>query len=129
MELRGHMCSAMEEHFFKALRKGWHILTSEELNDSFKSNEKIFLLDVREPEEFSSGHIEGSINIPIRDLPSRTKELPENFDQSIVSICLSGARSAYATMFLKVYGYTDVMNLDFGITGWMNKGYPIVRAA
>ncbi|MFC2011197.1 rhodanese-like domain-containing protein [Chloroflexota bacterium] len=129
MELRERMCSAMEEYFFKALRKGWHLTTSEELNNSIKSDEKIFLLDVREPDEFLSEHIEGAVNIPIHDLPDRIKELPEKLDQPIISVCLSGARSAYATMFLKVYGYTNIRNLDFGMTGWMNNGFPIVRAA
>ena len=129
MELRERMCSAMEEHFFKALRTGWHLITSEELENKHKSNGNFFLLDVREPDEFSSGHIEGAMNIPIHDLPSRTKELPKDLSCPIVSICLSGARSAYATMFLKVYGYTDVKNLDFGMTGWMNKAFPVVKAA
>ena len=129
MELRERMCSAMEEHFFRALRKGWHLITSEELNDNLKSDGNIFLLDVREPDEFLSGHIEGAVNIPIQDLPGRTKDLPENFDQTIVSICLSGARSAYATMFLKVFGYTNIKNLDFGMTGWMNNGFPVAKVA
>ena len=93
------MCSAMEEKFFRALRKGWHITTVENLKDSLKRDEKIFLLDVRESSEFSSGHIQGAVNIPIRDVPNRTSELPTSLDNPIVAICLSGARSAYATMF------------------------------
>ena len=129
MELRERMCSAMEEHFFKALRKGWYLITSEELKDRLESDGKIFLLDVREPAEFSSGHIEGAVNIPVYDVPSRTKELPEEFDHPVVSICLSGARSAYATMFLKVYGYSGIKNLGFGMTGLMNKGFPVVKGA
>ncbi len=127
MELRERMCSAMEEHFFKALRKGWHVITAEELNDRLERDGNVFLLDVREPEEFSSEHIQGAVNIPVHDLPSLMKELPEEFDKPIVSICLSGARSAYATMFLKVYGYTDVKNLDFGMAGWASKGFPVIR--
>ncbi|MFC1925093.1 rhodanese-like domain-containing protein [Chloroflexota bacterium] len=127
MALREQMCSAMEEHFFKGLRKGWNLITSEELKNMLGNDGKIFLLDVREPDEFASGHIEGAVNIPVQDLPNRTRELPEEFGRSIVSICLSGARSAYATMFLKVYGYSNIRNLDFGMTGWMDKGLPVVK--
>lgn len=129
MALREQMCSAMEEYFFKALRKGWHLITSEELKNMLGTDRKIFLLDVREPDEFASGHIEGAVNLPVQDLPNRTKELPEEFDRSIVTICLSGARSAYATMFLKVYGYSNIRNLDFGMTGWMDKGFPVIKEA
>ncbi len=129
MALREQMCSAMEEHFFKALRKGWHLITSDELKEKLGLGEKVFMLDVREPEEFNSGHIEGAVNIPIQDLPNRTKELPEEFSSPIVAICLSGARSAYATMFLKVYGYSNIRNLDFGMTGWMDKSFAVVSGA
>ena len=101
VSLREAMCSAMEEKFFRALRKGWHLTTVEELKDRLEGGEKIFLLDVREPYEVSSGHIQGAVNIPIHDLPNRIKELPEELDHPIVSICWSGARSAYATMFLR----------------------------
>lgn len=129
MSLREEMCSAMEEHFFKALRKGWFLITPEELKDRLESDGEIFLLDVRDPDEFSSGHIEGAVNIPIHELPNRTKELPAELGHPIISICLSGARSAYATMFLKVFGYSDSKNLDFGMTGWMNNGFPVVKGA
>ena len=127
MSLREQMCSEMEEHFFKALRKGWFLITVEELKDRLERGEKAFLLDVREPDEFSSGHIEDAVNIPIHELPNRTKDLPAELGHPIISICLSGARSAYATMFLKVYGYSDIKNLDFGMTGWMNKGFPVAK--
>jgi len=127
MSLREKMCSAMEEKFFKALRKGWHIITVEELKDRLDREEKTFLLDVRELDEFSSGHIEGAVNIPIHDVPNRMKELPEELDHPIVVMCLSGARSAYATMFLRVFGYNNVKNLDFGMSGWMNKGFPVAK--
>ena len=117
MSLREMMCSAMEEKFFRVLRKGWHIITVENLKDGLKRGEKIFLLDVRESSEFSSGHIQDAVNIPIRNVPNRMNELPTNLDHPIVAICLSGARSAYATMFLRVFGYNNAKNLDFGMSG------------
>ncbi len=54
---------------------------------------------------------------------------PEVIDHTIAAICHSGARFAYATMFLKVYGYNDVRNLDFGMSGWIEKGYPVIKEA
>lgn len=61
------------------------------------------LLDVRTIEEFRSGSVKGSVNIPISDLPSGMKKL--NKDKSIVAVCESGARSAQAVRFLKQQGY------------------------
>ena len=87
MSLREDMCSAMEMQFFKALRKGWHLITVEELKKRLDKNENIFLIDVREPDEFSSAHIEGAVNIPVHDVPGAVDILPEDLDQPIVSIC------------------------------------------
>ncbi|MCB9598187.1 MAG: rhodanese-like domain-containing protein [Sandaracinaceae bacterium] len=61
------------------------------------------LLDVRTPGEFSSGHIEGAVNIPISELGQRMEEVPT--DHSVVVYCLSGGRSASAASMLRSHGY------------------------
>ena len=57
------------------------------------------IIDVRTPAEFSSGHVKGSINIPLQKIPGRLNELKSM--QKIVLCCASGNRSGQATAFLK----------------------------
>ncbi len=68
------------------------------------------LLDVRTPEEFAGGAVEGAVNVPLRDLPARFAELAPK-DKPIVVYCASGTRSAVATSMLRRQGFTQVHNL------------------
>ena len=71
-----------------------------------------FLLDVREPDEFSEGHAPEALNIPLNELRSRLGELPR--DRPISVYCLSGQRAYYATRVLLQSGF-DARNLSGGI--------------
>lgn len=66
------------------------------------------IIDVRTPQEYMGGHVNGSINIPLNELPIRIDEI-KNMAQPIVLCCASGMRSGQATMFLKQHGI-DCMN-------------------
>lgn len=68
------------------------------------------LVDVRTPQEFSAGHIEGAVNIPLQELDTRMGELG-NKDGQIVLYCRSGNRSAQAAQRLKGAGFSAVHNL------------------
>lgn len=83
-----------------------------------------FLLDVREPGEFTGGHIAGAALIPLGDLERRIGELPR--DRPIVCVCQSGSRSSMATRRLAGAGY-DAANLTGGMMSWMQAGLPIQR--
>lgn len=61
------------------------------------------IVDVRTPREFSAGHVSGSINIPLHELPRRMEEL-KNLSQPLVLCCASGNRSAQAHGFLVQQG-------------------------
>jgi NADPH-dependent 2,4-dienoyl-CoA reductase/sulfur reductase-like enzyme/rhodanese-related sulfurtransferase len=65
-----------------------------------------FLLDVRTPQEFASGHIAGALNIPVDDLRSRLEELPR--DRQIAAYCQVGQRGYLATRILLQAGYSAV---------------------
>ncbi len=67
------------------------------------------ILDVRTPSEFKSGHIKGSINIPLDSLSNKMGKLKDK-SQPIITCCASGMRSASAKGMLKSNGYTDVHN-------------------
>ncbi len=86
------------------------------------AGEKIILLDVRQPEEYAHGHLQGAILIPIGELPDRYREL--NADQEIIVYCHSGGRSSAATKMLLRLGFENVKNMKGGIIAWP---YPVVK--
>ena len=72
-----------------------------------------FVLDVREPREFGSGHVEGAVNIPLEVLRDRMEELPR--DGEILAYCSVGQRSYYASRALGLKGFR-AKNISGGIT-------------
>jgi len=87
-------------------------------------SERLFVLDVRQPDEFRSGHIAGAKLIPLKELGSRLKEVPQ--DTEILCVCRSGSRSGVATKQLIDAGFT-AMNLRGGMMGWERANYPVKR--
>lgn len=83
--------------------------------------EGVCVLDVREPDEWQEGHIEGALHIPLMTLPGRTEELP---DAELLVVCHVGGRSAQATAYLVQRGYTAV-NLAGGMADWVAAGRPV----
>lgn len=74
----------------------------------------VFLLDVREPEEYAEEKIEGCTLIPLDELMARAKnEIPQ--DKEIIVYCAHGVRSMHALMGLKSIGFNHVRSLTGGI--------------
>lgn len=67
------------------------------------------IIDVRTPEEFMGGHVAGSKNIPLMEIPHRIDEL-KTMGGEIILCCASGNRSGQATYFLQNEGFTNVHN-------------------
>jgi rhodanese-related sulfurtransferase len=84
--------------------------------------EALAVLDVREPDEWQAGHIEGALHIPLSELPARFSEVPG--EQTLV-VCKVGARSAQAVAYLSHQGL-DVVNLAGGMLDWEAAGRPMV---
>lgn len=74
------------------------------------------LVDVREPWEIERCRIDGSLAIPMRELPGRLSELPE--DRDLVLVCHHGSRSEHAAHWLARNGYPRVHNLEGGVDAW-----------
>lgn len=91
-------------------------LSAIDLQNKIQRSEDIFLLDVREPFEFNFCRIEGSVSIPLNQIPARLKEL--DFDKEIVTICHHGIRSMQAANFLAQVGFKSVSNLSGGVDAW-----------
>jgi rhodanese-related sulfurtransferase len=84
------------------------------------------LLDVREPDEWASGHAPEARHLPLSEVPERTNELPR--DRLIVAICRSGSRSRVVAELLAADGY-DVANAVGGMKAWQAYGYDVVTDA
>lgn len=74
------------------------------------------LVDVRSPEEYAAGHIDGAVNIPVGEIEARSGELGDK-NGAIVLYCRSGARSARAKAALRSAGFTAVRNLG-AMSSW-----------
>jgi len=84
---------------------------------------EVFLLDVREDDEWAAGHAPEAVHIPVGTLNERAVEIPQ--DRDVYVICRSGARSAYAAQALVGAGWQAV-NVADGMTGWAVAGRPMV---
>jgi rhodanese-related sulfurtransferase len=99
-------------------------ITETELSEKLKDGKRPLVLDVRQPEEYSQGHIAGAKLIPLGQLPQRINELPK--DEEIVCVCASGSRSSSATRMLSKSGY-NAINMRGGMLLWQRAGLPVKR--
>jgi rhodanese-related sulfurtransferase len=83
-----------------------------------------FILDVREPDEWAAGHIDGATLIPLGQLSSRTGEVPR--DRQVVVVCRSGNRSAQGRDILLGAGFKSVTSMAGGMNDWAGSGYRVV---
>ncbi len=88
-----------------------------------KGDETLYVLDVRSPEEYASGHVPGAINIPYDQIASRMAEVPK--DQDVVLYCKSGRRAGIAAEVLAGQGYERLQHLEGDIVAWVEKGRPL----
>lgn len=80
------------------------------------------LLDVREDDEWTAGHINGAHHIPLSELPARTGELDK--DRHVVTVCRAGGRAAKAAEFLGRSGWTAEV-MSGGMNAWAEAGLPV----
>ena len=119
--------------YMKEVDKNWNYITPVDLKkDLDKDTDRYFLLDIRKPEDFKSGHIKGSKNIFWKELLENLDKLPK--DKRIVLICYVGHTSSQMLVSLQMLGY-DVISLKFGmgvspvegvpVAGWLDYGFPV----
>lgn len=85
------------------------------------------VLDVRDDSEFASGHITDAKHIPLAQLNDRLKELAKHKNKAIVVNCQHGTRSAKACGILRAAEFTEVYNLQGGITAWETAKLPVLK--
>jgi len=91
------------------------------------NREKAVVVDVCEPAEFAAGHIVGSKNIPLADLPAKLGAAAKNKGLPLILVCQSGARSARAMASAKSLGYEQVHSLGGGLAAWKSAGLPLEK--
>lgn len=93
-------------------------ISVQELKSLKDAGKDVFILDVRNPDEYAICHLNGTL-IPFNELPTRLNEL--NPAQYIVVHCHAGGRSRRAVAYLMQEGFKNVVNLRGGITAWANE--------
>ena len=83
----------------------------------------VFMLDVREQEEYDEKHIPDINLIPMRTIQNRLDEIPT--DKTVIVTCRSGNRSDQVTQFLRTNGFDNAHNMTGGINAWQEAGYPV----
>ena len=82
------------------------------------------MIDVRELDEWWSGHVAGARHIPLGEFVERLGEIPT--DGEVLLFCRSGQRSGMATNFMRQQGFERVWNVTGGVLTWEARGLPLV---
>jgi len=83
------------------------------------------VLDVRETDEYQTGHIQGAVHIPVDELEGRIDELQASRERPILIYCRAGQRSAQAAAVLKRQGFSQMYKLDGGFMAWQAAHLPV----
>lgn len=87
--------------------------------EKFKNTEGAMLIDVRTPEEYEGGHIDDSINVPLKNI-YKIEEVAPDKNTELFVYCYSGGRSSSAVKKMKEMGYLNVNNIG-GISAYKGK--------
>ncbi len=106
---------------------GIRVVPATEAADTLAADPDMAIIDVRTPEEFEAGHIEGAVLIDIQqaDFADRLAELDP--DLPYLLYCRSGNRSAQAREVMADLNFTNVTDVEGGILAWEEAGLPVVQ--
>jgi len=85
------------------------------------------ILDVRTPEEFAEGHIDGAVNLDVqaRDFEKKLRVLDRK--KSYLVYCRTGNRSRKATVAMEALGFRSIFHMNEGIVKWKQQNLPLTR--
>ena len=86
------------------------------------------VIDVRDANEFSQGHIVDAVNMPHTALTSRVSELEKYKEKPVVLACKMGQHAGAAGTMLRKAGFQNVARLKGGVAEWRNQNLPVVRS-
>ncbi len=92
------------------------------------NRERAVVIDVREPDEFATGHIAGAKNVPLNDIDSRLPAVGKNKSLPYIFVCATGARAARGVSMAQKLGYEQAQALGGGMKAWKEANLPIEKA-
>ncbi len=91
------------------------------------NREQAVIIDIRDANAFSYGHIINAINIPLADIDQNIKRLEKDKQRPIVIVCAMGQKSTIAMNKLRKLGFEKVYVLIGGMASWRNASMPVVK--
>jgi len=101
-----------------------HQVSARQLHDSVAAGKPVRILDIRDENEWNSGHISGSVHVQGGAFAENRDGIPEG-DGPLVVVCRSGYRSTAVSSLLRQNGIEDVINVTGGMLGWRAAGLPV----
>ena len=92
------------------------------------NREKAVVIDVREADEFATGHIGGAKNVPLAQLEEKLPGLVKNKALPLILVCATGARAGRAVAVAKKLGYEQAQAMGGGLKSWKDATLPVERA-
>jgi rhodanese-related sulfurtransferase len=124
----GFDLNARVSDFLTTLLDGYFGVKNTDALKALQSDPKPFVIDVRTSQEIAeAGYIDGSVNIPMRDLAKSLAKLPADMNSPIVTYCAVGQRGAIAMATLRLLGYTNVKSLSGGLNAWVKANLPVKK--
>jgi len=117
--------SSALDNFLTSLPRNYYTITNTEALKSIVKSDNASLIDVRQPSEYTSGHIPNAINIPLQTLIANLDKIPK--DRPVVLYCTTGYRTAMGVMTLQMLGYPNVRGFPPSIQGWKAAGEPLEK--
>jgi rhodanese-related sulfurtransferase len=87
----------------------------------------MLVLDVRDGEEFATGHLPRARHIPLTELSNRVEEIGKYKDKPVIVTCRTGARAGRAARVLRQAGFTAVYELKGGLSAWQQASLPVEK--
>ena len=112
-------------YFLQQQSSSYGDVSAEQARSLVESKPSLVVVDVRTPQEYASGYIDGAVSLCVE---CDAQLLLDNLDpdDEILLYCRTGRRSANALRILRENGYEKVYNMAGGIEVWRNAGYPVV---
>ena len=92
------------------------------------NREKAVVIDVRDADEFATGHIGGAKNVPLAQLGDKLPGLVKNKALPLILVCATGARAGRAVAVAKKLGYEQAQAMGGGLKSWKDATLPVEKA-
>ena len=112
--------------FVHESRRGGRAVSASDLV-ALVNREGAVVLDVRDKQEYASGHITGALNLPYATFDARLGELEKYQDKPVVLVCKMGQHSGPIGRKLKARCFAEVRRLSGGMAEWTASGMPVVK--